>query len=196
MAPHPGRAVIQAGGVAARRDGTVLGIRVQLYANLGAYLGLVGPGVPLLGAFMYGGIYKFPAYRLTCTGVFTNTTFTDAYRGAGRPEATYALERIMDELAVELDLDPLELRRRSWIGEDEFPYSTSAGLTYDSGDYAAATDRATALLGYDELRREQATRRASNDPVQLGLGVSTYTEMCGLAPSRVLGALRYGAGGW
>src|SRR2546423_4025350 len=166
MAPHPGRAVIQAGGVAARRDGTVLGIRVQLYANLGAYLGLVGPGVPLLGAFMYGGIYKFPAYRFACTGVFTNTTLTDAYRGAGRPEATYALERIMDELAVELDLDPLELRRRNWIGKEEFPFTTSAGLTYDSGDYAAATDRATALLGYDELRPEQAARRPPHCPVQ------------------------------
>jgi carbon-monoxide dehydrogenase large subunit len=196
MSAHHGRDVIQDVAIAARRDGTVLGLRVQLYANMGAYLGLVGPGIPLLGAFMYGGIYKFPAYRLSCTGVFTTTTLTDAYRGAGRPEATYAIERVMDELAVELGMDPLELRRRNWIGTEEFPFTTSAGMTYDSGDYAAATDRATGLFGYDELRREQAARRASNDPVQLGIGVSTYTEMCGLAPSRVLGALRYGAGGW
>jgi len=113
MSAHHGRDVIQVpSSLAARRDGTVLGLRVQLYANMGAYLGLVGPGVPLLGAFMYPAIYKFPAYRLTCTGVFTNTTLTDAYRGAGRPEATYAIERVMDELAVEVGLDPVELRRR------------------------------------------------------------------------------------
>jgi carbon-monoxide dehydrogenase large subunit len=145
---------------------------------------------------MYNGIYKFAAYRLECTGVFTNTTKTDAYRGAGRPEATYAIERIMDELAAELGLDPMEVRRRNWIRHEEFPFSTVAGLVYDSGNYEAATDKAMALLGYDDLRAEQAARRASDDPIQLGIGVSTYTEMCGLAPSRVLGALRYGAGGW
>jgi aerobic carbon-monoxide dehydrogenase large subunit len=156
----------------------------------------VTPGIPLLGAFMYNGIYKFPAYRFECTGVFTDTTKTDAYRGAGRPEATYAIERIMDELAAEVGLDPLEVRRRNWIKHEEFPFTTVAGLTYDSGNYEAATDRAMRMLGYDELRHEQATRRANNDRVQLGIGISTYTEMCGLAPSRVLGALRYGAGGW
>jgi carbon-monoxide dehydrogenase large subunit len=194
LSAHHGRDVIQDIEVAARRDGTVLGLRVKLTANMGAYLGLVTPGIPLLGAFMYNAIYKFPAYRFECTGVFTNTTFTDAYRGAGRPEATFAIERIMDELAVEVGLDPIELRRRNWI--DAFPFTTVAGLTYDSGDYAAATARAMELFGYDELRREQAARRESGDPVQLGIGVSTYTEMCGLAPSRVLGSLRYGAGGW
>lgn len=193
---HHGRDMIQDVELAARRDGTVLGLRVKLLANMGAYLGLVGPGVPLLGALLYNAIYKIPAYRLECTGVFTNTTFTDAYRGAGRPEATYAIERIMDELAAELDLDPIEVRRRNWINSDEFPFTTVTGLTYDSGDYAAATTRARDLFGYDKLRHEQASRRASGDPVQLGIGVSTYTEMCGLAPSRVLGSLRYGAGGW
>src|SRR4029453_9785794 len=165
-------------------------------AHMGAPPGLVGSGVPILGEFMYNAIYKFRAYRFECTGVFTNTTFTDAYRGAGRPEATYAIERIMDELAVELDLDPIEVRRRNWIKSEEFPFSTVAGLQYDSGDYDAATDKALGLRGYDALRREQERRPASNDPVQLGIGVSTYTEMCGLAPSRLLGALRYGAGGW
>jgi carbon-monoxide dehydrogenase large subunit len=128
--------------------------------------------------------------------VFTNTTKTDAYRGAGRPEATYAIERIMDDLAAELNLDPLEVRRRNWIAHEEFPYTTVAGLTYDSGNYEAATDRAMQLFGYHQLRAEQQARRQAGDPVQLGIGVSTYTEMCGLAPSRVLGALRYGAGGW
>jgi carbon-monoxide dehydrogenase large subunit len=196
LTAHHGRDQLQDLELSARKDGTVLGLRVRLLSNMGAYLGLVGPGVPLLGAFMYNAIYKFPAYRFECTGVFTNTTMTDAYRGAGRPEATFAIERIMDELAVELDLDPIELRRRNWIGHGEFPFTTVAGLTYDSGNYEAATDRALELLGYEELRREQARRRESHDPVQLGIGVSTYTEMCGLAPSRVLGALRYGAGGW
>jgi carbon-monoxide dehydrogenase large subunit len=196
ISAHHGRDVIQDVELSARRDGTVLGLRVALLANMGAYLGLVTPGIPLLGAFMYNAIYKFQAYRFECSGVFTNTTFTDAYRGAGRPEATYAIERAMDELAVELGLDPIEVRRRNWIGREEFPFTTVAGLTYDSGDYAAATDRARDLFGYDDLRREQAARRESGDPVQLGIGVSTYTEMCGLAPSRVLGSLRYGAGGW
>ena len=196
LSAHHGRDQIQHIKLTARRDGTLTSIDVKLLANMGAYLGLVGPGVPILGAFMYNSIYKVPAYRFECTGVFTNTTITDAYRGAGRPEATFAIERAMDELAVALDLDPIELRRRNWIKADEFPFTTVAGLVYDSGDYDAATDRAMELLGYDELRAEQAARRQSGDAVQLGIGVSTYTEMCGLAPSRILGALRYAAGGW
>jgi len=196
VSAHHGRDMIQDVELAARRDGTVLGLRVKLLANMGAYMGLVGPGVPILGAFMYNAIYKFPAYRFECNGVFTNTTITDAYRGAGRPEATYAIERIMDELAVEVGLDPLEVRRRNWINAEEFPFTTVAGLQYDSGDYAKATERAKELFGYDELRQEQQARRDTGDPVQLGIGISTYTEMCGLAPSRVLGSLRYGAGGW
>ncbi len=196
LCAHHGRDQIQKITVSARRDGTVTGLRVELLADMGAYLRLVTPGVPILGAFMFNAIYKFPAYRFTCTNVFTNKTPTDAYRGAGRPEATFAVERIMDELAVELGVDPLELRKKNWIRHEEFPFTTVAGLTYDSGNYEAATARAVEMFGYDALRAEQAERRAANDPVQLGIGISTYTEMCGLAPSRVLGALRYGAGGW
>jgi len=196
LSAHHGRDMIQDLRLTARRDGTVTGLSVKLLANMGAYLGLVGPGVPILGAFMYNAIYKFPAYRFECSGVFTNTTITDAYRGAGRPEATYAIERLMDELAVELNLDPIEVRRRNWIKAEEFPFTTVCGLVYDSGDYDKATDKALGLIGYDELRAEQQRRRTSEDPVQLGIGVSTYTEMCGLAPSRILGALRYAAGGW
>lgn len=196
VSAHHGRDMIQDITLSARRDGTITGLDVKLLSNMGAYLGLVTPGVPVLGAFMYNAIYKIPAYRFECTGVFTNTTRTDAYRGAGRPEATYAIERVMDELAAELDLDPMEVRRRNWITHEEFPFTTVAGLVYDSGDYEAATQKAMSIFGYDELRAEQATRRSSGDPVQLGIGISTYTEMCGLAPSRVLGALRYGAGGW
>jgi len=196
MAAHHGRDQIQHLTLSARKDGTVTGFDVDLTANMGAYLALVGPGVPILGAFMFNAIYKIPAYRFSCTNVFTNEVMTDAYRGAGRPEATFAIERMMDELAGELGMDPIEVRRRNWIAHEEFPFTTVAGLTYDSGNYEAATAKALELFGYDELRAEQQRRRESNDPVQLGIGTSTFTEMCGLAPSRILGSLSYGAGGW
>jgi len=191
-----GRDQIQDIEIAATRDGQILGLSVDLKADMGAYLQLVTPGVPILGAFMFNSIYKMEGYRFRCTGVFTTKTPTDAYRGAGRPEATYAVERIVSELAQELGMDPMELRRKNWIRHEEFPYTTIAGLTYDSGNYEAATARAMELFGYDELRREQVERRERQDPVQLGIGISTFTEMCGLAPSRVLGSLSYGAGGW
>jgi carbon-monoxide dehydrogenase large subunit len=193
---HHGRDQIQDIAVAAESDGRIRGLRVNLLADMGAYLKLVGPGVPLLGAFMYNAIYKMDALSFTCSGVFTNKTPTDAYRGAGRPEATYAIERLMDELAIEIGVDPIEIRRRNWIKHEEFPYETIAGLTYDSGNYEAATEKALQAFEYDKLRAEQADRRERGDPVQLGLGVSTYTEMCGIAPSRVLGSLNFGAGGW
>ncbi|MDT4975776.1 MAG: aerobic carbon-monoxide dehydrogenase large subunit, partial [Pseudonocardiales bacterium] len=196
MAAHHGRDQIQDITITAKRDGTLTGLDVHLFANMGAYIRLVTAGVPILGAFMYPAIYKLPAYRFVCEGVFTTTTPTDAYRGAGRPEATFAIERIMDELAVELGMDPMELRRKNWITHEEFPFTTVCGLTYDSGNYEAATAKALDLIGWDELRREQAERRERKDPVQLGLGISTFTEMCGLAPSRVLGSLNYAAGGW
>ncbi len=196
LTAHHGRDQIQDIELGARADGTLTGLRVHLLADMGAYLGLVTPGVPLLGAFMFPGIYKVPAYRFSCTGVFTTKAWTDAYRGAGRPEATFAIERAMDELAAQLGLDPLALRRRNWIGHQEFPFTTVAGLTYDTGNYEAATERAEQLLDYAGLRAEQAARRERGEVVQLGIGVSTFTEMCGLAPSRVLGSLSYGAGGW
>ena len=196
LATHHGRDQIQDIEIASTKDGTILGLKVTLIANMGAYLQIITPGIPLLGMFMYPAIYKMKAYDFTCTGVFTNTTPTDAYRGAGRPEATYAIERIIDELAAELGMEPLELRKKNWIQHHEFPYTTVAGLTYDTGNYEAATEKALAMFGYDELRAEQRRRRESGDPVQLGIGISTFTEMCGLAPSRTLGALKYVAGGW
>jgi aerobic carbon-monoxide dehydrogenase large subunit len=195
-AVHHGRGQIQKLALAADLDGRIRALTVDLLADLGAYLMLGTPGVPLLGAFMFPGIYKMDAYSFTCTGVFTTKTPTDAYRGAGKPEATYAIERLMDELAYQLGLDPVEVRRRNWITREEFPYTTIAGLTYDSGDYEAATGQALRLSRYAGLRAEQAERRARNDPVQLGIGVCTYTEMAGLGPSRMLGALGYAAGGW
>jgi aerobic carbon-monoxide dehydrogenase large subunit len=193
---HHGRDQIQRLRLAADADGRIRGLNVDLLADMGAYLMLVSPGIPLLGAFMFPAIYKMDAYSFTCTGVFTTKMPTDAYRGAGRPEATFAIERLMDELADELDLDPIEVRRRNWIKHDEFPYETVCGLTYDSGNYEAATEKALQLFEYDKLRAEQADRRERHDTVQLGIGVSTFTEMCGLAPSRVLGSLNFGAGGW
>ena len=196
VATHHGRDQIQFIEMAATREGKILGMKVELLANMGAYLQLLTPGIPVLGQFMFNGIYKMDAYDWKSTGVFTTTTPTDAYRGAGRPEATFAVERIVDELAVELGIEPMELRRRNWIKHEEFPYTTVAGLTYDSGNYEAATARAMEMFDYDGLRAEQAERRASNNLVQLGIGISTFTEMCGLAPSRVLNALRYAAGGW
>ncbi|MER6980067.1 xanthine dehydrogenase family protein molybdopterin-binding subunit, partial [Streptomyces carpinensis] len=196
LATHHGRGMIQDIEIAATREGRLLGLKVDLLADMGAYLMLVTPGIPILGAFMYPAIYKMDSYEFSCTGVFTTRTPTDAYRGAGRPEATYAIERAMDELAAEVGLDPVEVRRRNWIRHEEFPYTSIAGLTYDSGNYEAATEKALALFGYDDLRAEQRKRNERGDPVRLGIGVSTYTEMCGLAPSRVLRDLRYAAGGW
>jgi aerobic carbon-monoxide dehydrogenase large subunit len=196
MTQHHGRDQWQRIRIAADQDGRIRGLSVDLLADMGAYLMLVTPGIPLLGAFMYNSIYKMDAYSFRCTGVFTTKMPTDAYRGAGRPEATFAIERIMDELANELGMEPLELRERNWIKHEEFPYTTVCGLTYDSGNYEAATAKAKALFDYDGLRREQAERNARGDKVRLGIGISTFTEMCGLAPSRVLGSLSYGAGGW
>jgi carbon-monoxide dehydrogenase large subunit len=193
---HHGRDQWQRIKLAADSDGRIRALDADLLADMGAYLMLVTPGIPLLGAFMFNGIYKMDAYSFKCTGIFSTKMPTDAYRGAGRPEATFALERIMDELAAELGMDPLAVRERNWIKHEEFPYATISGLTYDSGNYEAATARARELFDYDGLRAEQQRRRDSNDPVQLGIGISTYTEMCGLAPSRVLGSLSYGAGGW
>ena len=196
MTVHHGRDQWQRVSIAADSDGRIRGLKVDLLADMGAYLMLLTPGIPLLGLFMYPAIYKMDAYSFRCTGVFTTKMPTDAYRGAGRPEATFLIERIVDELAAELGMDPLELREQNWIKHTDFPYTTIAGLTYDSGNYEAATARAKELFGYDQLRAEQAERNARGDSVRLGIGVSTYTEMCGLAPSRVLGSLSFGAGGW
>jgi carbon-monoxide dehydrogenase large subunit len=189
-----GRDLIQEIELAATAEGKITGVRVRLTAAMGAYLQLVGPGVPLLGAWLYGGCYDVQAYDFECTGVFTHTTPTDAYRGAGRPEATYAVERTVDALARELGKDPVELRRLNFI--TEFPATIASGLTIDSGDFHAALGRGLELLDYEGIRREQAARRERGDAKQLGVGFSTYIEMCGLAPSRILGAIRYVAGGW
>ena len=191
-----GRDLIQDVEIAATADGRMLGLRVDLLTDMGGYLQLLTPSIALLGRYMYPAIYKFESHSFHCKGVFTTKTPTDAYRGAGRPEATFVIERALDDLAAQLGTDPIELRRKNWIAHEEFPYTTVCGLEYDSGNYEAATARALEMLGYDELRAEQRRRRESGDTVQLGIGVSTYTEMCGLAPSRWLGEAGYIAGGW
>ena len=196
LATVHGRGMIQDIELAADADGRITAVRVQLLADMGAYLQLVTPGIPLLGAFVYHGLYDIPAYSFTCTGVFTNRTPTDAYRGAGRPEATYAIERAIEALARAIGEDSVETRRRNFIATDRFPYTSAAGLTFDSGDYEPALTRALELVGYDQLRAEQLQRRGAGDTKQLGIGLSSYVEMCGLAPSRVLASLRYVGGGW
>jgi carbon-monoxide dehydrogenase large subunit len=196
VATTQGRGQIQHMELAADAEGRVTAVRVNLLADMGAYLQLVTPGIPLLGAFLYHGVYDVPAYHFECTGVFTNLTPTDAYRGAGRPEATYAIERAMDALARQVGVDGAEIRRRNYIPPDKFPYESVAGLSYDSGDYRPTLDRALELVGYDDVRAEQQRRRDAGDTKHLGVGVATYVEMCGLAPSRVLASLNYSAGGW
>jgi aerobic carbon-monoxide dehydrogenase large subunit len=196
VATIQGRGQIQHMEMAADADGKITAVRANLTADMGAYLQLVTPGIPLLGAFLYHGVYDVPAYHFECTGVFTNQTPTDAYRGAGRPEATYAVERAIEALAREVGVDGAEIRRRNYIAPDKFPYNSIAGLTYDSGDYEPALDRALALIDFAGLKAEQQRRRDAGETKQLGIGLSSYVEMCGLAPSRVLASLNFGAGGW
>ena len=121
--------------VAVKNDGTLLGLKYNVIADMGSYLQLLSPAIPTLTGLMLSGCYKIPAIQMNCTGVFTNKMSTDAYRGAGRPEATYLVERMMDRIAGELNMDPVELRRKNFPKPEEFPFATATGLTYDSGDY-------------------------------------------------------------
>ncbi len=196
LATIHGRGVIHDVEIAATEEGKILGLRVKELADMGAYYQLLTPGIPELGGWVYMGPYDMQAYWYEFTGVLTNATPTDAYRGAGRPEATYVLERAVDALARRLGKDPAEVRRISLVPPFTEARAAISGLNVDSGNYEAAFDRALELVGYDELRREQAERRQRGDVKQLGIGLSSYIEMCGLAPSNILGALRYAAGGW
>ncbi len=192
-----GRAQKQHIELAADADGRLTAVRVRLVADMGGYLQLITPGIPLLGAFLYAGVYDLPAaYDFSCTGVFTTMTPTDAYRGAGRPEATYAIERAMDALADTMGIDPLELRRRNYIRKEQFPYTAFTGLVYDSGDHDAAATLAATLADYDGVRARQKVQNVPGATKRLGIGLISYFEMCGLAPSRVLASLNYAAGGW
>jgi aerobic carbon-monoxide dehydrogenase large subunit len=196
LATHHGRGQIQDVEIAATEEGELRGVRVKILVDMGAYLMIITPGTPLLGAWLYAGLYDADAYSVEFTGVFTNKTPTDAVRGAGRPESTYAIERVMDALARRVGKDPAEIRRLNFMPPFDEPRQVASGLEFDSGNYEAALDKALELAGYDELRREQVQRRDRNDTKQLGIGLSTYIEMCGNAPSQVLAAVKYGAGGW
>ncbi|MFQ5557746.1 MAG: xanthine dehydrogenase family protein molybdopterin-binding subunit, partial [Acidimicrobiales bacterium] len=195
---HQGRGQIQHIELAADADGKLTAVRVRLDADMGAYMMLITPGVPLLGSFLYHGVYDTPKFSFSCDGWFTNRTPTDAYRGAGRPEASFAIERAMDLLAAEVGIGPDEIRRRNYIngGEAYENWDSPAGLVFDSGHYGPNLEAALELSDYAGLRAEQKRRRDAGDKVQLGIGLCTYVEICGLAPSRALGGLSYGAGGW
>src|SRR6266702_5363526 len=175
--------------VAVKRDGTILGLRCRVIADLGAYYQLLTPLIPTLTGLMMTGCYKIRAARMEITGVFTNKMATDAYRGAGRPEATYLIEREMDLVAAELKKDPLEVRRKNFPEAKDFPYATPTGLIYDSGDYEKALDMAVKVADYKKLRQEQAKLRKEGR--YMGIGVSTYVEICGMGPSSAMPA-----GGW
>jgi carbon-monoxide dehydrogenase large subunit len=192
-----GRAQVQYVELAADKDGKLTAVRVRIVGDMGAYLQLVTPGIPILGAFLYAGVYDLPqAYDFTCDGVFTTMTPTDAYRGAGRPEATYAIEMSMDALARKMGIDPYELRKRNFIDKAQYPYTAFSGLTYDSGDHLAAAEKAATITDYAGLRAKQKKQNVAGATKRLGIGMTSYFEMCGLAPSRVLASLNYGAGGW
>ena len=184
-----GRDILAYVDVAAKRDGTVLGIKMRLIADIGAYNMLLTAAIPTLTQAMASGTYAFPAIRATVTEVFTNKTPTDAYRGAGRPEAIYFVERSMDILARELGMDPAELRRKNFIKPNQFPFTTQAGSTYDSGDYEKALDLALQKANWDELKAERDAAKAEGRFV--GLGLSMYVEVCGIGPSSSLPT-----GGW
>ena len=176
-------------------NGKILALRAHTIANLGAYLSLFGPSVP---TYLYGtllsGQYTIPTIFCDVRGVHTHTTPVDAYRGAGRPEACYVVERLVDLGARALKLDPSEVRKRNFIPADAFPYQTPVALQYDSGNYAPAMDRALEMVGYQELRAEQAKAREQGK--YIGIGFCSYIEACGLAPSTVAGALGAQAGLW
>jgi aerobic carbon-monoxide dehydrogenase large subunit len=196
VASTHGRGQVQHIQLAARRDGKILGMKVRLLADMGAYLQLLTPGIAIFGSFTYPGLYTFDAYSFECTGVFTNLTPTDAYRGAGRSEAAYAHERIMDDLARELGMDPAELRIKNLIPPFDEPTTTPAGVMYDSGDYETCMRRALELADYDALRAEQRRRREAGDVKQLGIGIGNFTESGGLSPSKVAAGVRLQSGGW
>jgi carbon-monoxide dehydrogenase large subunit len=185
MCAHHGRDQINYVTLGAKRDGTLTACRARIIADLGAKFLLLTPFIPELGFPVMGGCYKIPAIDLKFEGVFTNKIATDAIRGAGRPEATYWIELTMDKLAGELGMDRLELRRKNFIGKDEFPFTTALGITYDSGDYHGTLDRLLEHFDVDGFRREQAELRERG--VYRGVGFSTWVEVCGLAPSRAVG---------
>lgn len=190
-----GRDHVQEVELAGRRDGTITGIRVKAYANLGAYLSTAAPGVPtILFGLIVNGAYRIPAASTEVYGIYTHTTPVDAYRGAGRPEATYLVERMVDRFSQEIGKDPVAVRQQNLIPAEDFPYTNAFGITYDSGRYHAALEKALHMLDYREFRTRQERERKRGR--YLGVGFSTYVEMCGLGPSEVAGAVGFQGGLW
>lgn len=174
-----------------KKDGTITGLRYNVFADLGAVCQLYTPVMPMVTAMMLSGCYKIPAVQTNITAVFTNKVPTDSYRGAGGPEATYAIERAIDMAAAEIGLDPVEMRRRNFIQPAEFPYQTATGVVYDCGDYEASLGKALKIVDYDKTRAEQKAAREQGRLI--GIGISTYAELCGVGPSR---GSPTGFGGW
>ncbi len=175
--------------LALKRDGTILGLRARILADLGAYHQLLTPIIPTLTALLITGCYKIPAVDITIVGVFTNKMSTDAYRGAGRPEATYYIERMVDLAARELAMDPVAIRRKNFPKAKEFPFNTATGIIYDSGNYEPALKKALDLSGYAKLRARQ--KAGLKEGKFYGVGVSTYVEICAMGPSTAMPG-----GGW
>jgi carbon-monoxide dehydrogenase large subunit len=193
---HQGRDQIDHVKIGAKRDGTVTAYHVKIIADFGAYNMLLTPLIPSLGAFVMGGCYKIPAVQTDIVGVFTNKCPTDAIRGAGRPEATHMIEVMLDQLAQELGMDRLEIRRKNFIPKEDFPAAVATGVIYDSGDYEKTLDKLLEHVDLNALESERSECRAKG--IYRGIGFSTYTEICGLAPSRITGPHGVGvqAGGW
>ncbi len=190
-----GRDHIEYVEMAATNEGKITGIRGKVYAGMGAYLSTAAPGIPtILHGLMYSGAYTIPNIRCESIGVMTNTAPVDAYRGAGRPEATFLVERLVDRLAAKLNMDPVELRRKNLIPPFENGHNVAIGLTYDSGNYEGALNKLLSIVDYDGFRREQAAARQQGR--LLGIGVTTYSEICGLGPSQVAGAVGFQGGLW
>jgi aerobic carbon-monoxide dehydrogenase large subunit len=196
LATTHGRGVIHDCTLAGTEDGRILGMKFVELVDMGAYLQLLTPGIPELGGWVYMGPYDTQAYWYEFTGIMTNATPTDAYRGAGRPEATYVVERLVDTFARRIGKDPAEVRRQNLLPPFNDARPSVMGLSLDSGNYQRTFDRALELADYQQYRKEQQVRRESSETKQIGIGISSYIEMCGLAPSEILGALRYAAGGW
>ncbi len=192
LVSHHGRDQVDYVRMGATSDGTLTAFHARIIQDLGAYFGLLTPMIPELGAFVMTGCYRIPAVKTDITGVFTNKFFTDAIRGAGRPEMTHMLEVMIDQLADELGMDPIEIRRKNFIAPEDFPYETPYGITYDSGNYEVALDRALEIVDMEAFRAEQADLRSQG--ILRGIGFSTYTEICGLAPSRAVGPSGFGLG--
>src|SRR5687768_14460335 len=184
----------------ATKDGAITALKVKTYANLGAYFSTIAAGIPTtLYGRMIGGCYKIPNIRVDVVAAYTNTAMVDAYRGAGRPEASFVIERACDLVADATGVDPAEVRRKNFIQPGDFPYDTGVGmLPYDSGNYAMALDKALAAVGYQDLLKEQERRRQGGERKLLGVGLSSYVEVCGVAPSKWIGlpGEGWGAGLW